>query len=57
MPGKQSYSLGKLCDSIGIEIENRHRAEGDAVATAKLFTMLLDLKSLNPQYRNQGLMN
>jgi len=54
MPGKQSYSLGRLCDSIGIEIENRHRAEGDAVATAKLFTMLLDLKSLNPQYRNQG---
>ena len=54
MPGKQSYSLGKLCDSIGIQIENRHRAEGDAVATAKLFTMLLDLKSLNPQYRNQG---
>jgi DNA polymerase-3 subunit epsilon len=54
MPGKQSYSLGRLCDSIGIEIENRHRAEGDAVATAKLFTMLLDIKSLNPQYRNQG---
>jgi DNA polymerase III subunit epsilon len=54
MPGKQSYSLGRLCESIGIEIENRHRAEGDAVATAKLFNMLLDLKSLNPQYRNQG---
>jgi DNA polymerase-3 subunit epsilon len=44
MPGKQSYSLGKLCDSIGIEIENRHRAEGDAVATAKLFTLLIQPK-------------
>lgn len=54
MPGKQSYSLGRLCESIGIEIENRHRAEGDAVATAKLFNLLLDLKSSNPQYRNQG---
>lgn len=54
MPGKQSYSLGRLCESIGIEIENRHRAEGDAVATAKLFTLLLDLKKSNPQFRNQG---
>jgi DNA polymerase-3 subunit epsilon len=54
MPGKQSYSLGRLCESIGIEIENRHRAEGDAVATAKLFNILLELKSSNPQYRNQG---
>jgi DNA polymerase-3 subunit epsilon len=54
MPGKQSYSLGRLCESIGIGIENRHRAEGDAVATAKLFNLLLDLKSSNPQYRNQG---
>lgn len=54
MPGKLSYSLGKLCDSIGIEIEGRHRAEGDAVATAKLFDKLLELKSLHPQYKNQG---
>ena len=54
MPGKLSYSLGKLCDSIGIEIEGRHRAEGDAVATAKLFDKLLELKSMNPQFKNQG---
>jgi DNA polymerase-3 subunit epsilon len=54
IPGKASYSLGNLCQSLGIEIEGRHRAEGDAVATAKLFDMLLYAKSLNPQYKNQG---
>jgi DNA polymerase-3 subunit epsilon len=54
MPGKLSYSLGKLCGSIGIEIHGRHRAEGDAVATAELFNRILDLKSIHPQYKNQG---
>lgn len=54
IPGKLSYSLGKLCESIGIEIENRHRAEGDVDATVKLFDRLLELKSMNPQYKNQG---
>ncbi len=54
IPNKFSYSLGKLCESLGIEIENRHRAEGDAVATAKLFDLILQLKSTHPQYKNQG---
>lgn len=54
MPGKLSYSLGKLCESIGIEVENRHRAEGDVDATVKLFDRLLELKSLHPQFKNQG---
>lgn len=36
-----SYSLGKLCKSLGIVVSNRHRAEGDAHATVKLFSMLL----------------
>lgn len=54
MPGKLSYSLGKLCESIGIEVENRHRAEGDVDATVKLFDRLLELKALNPQYKNKG---
>ncbi|MBK6521400.1 MAG: 3'-5' exonuclease [Sphingobacteriaceae bacterium] len=39
IPGKISYSLGTLCSSLGIENEARHRAEGDAVATAKLFDL------------------
>lgn len=40
-PGFPSYSLGKLCDSLGIALNNRHRAGGDAEATAELFTRLL----------------
>jgi len=53
--GKKSYSLGNLCESLGIEIENRHRAEGDAVATAKLFDILMQVKAHHPQYRTKGL--
>jgi len=54
LPGRISYSLGNLCDSLGIDNEARHRAEGDAVATAKLFDLLLELKSQDPQYKNMG---
>jgi DNA polymerase-3 subunit epsilon len=54
IPGKKSYSLGVLCESLGIPNEARHRAEGDAVATAKLFDLLMQLKTTNPQYRNKG---
>ena len=41
IPGLPSYSLGNLCRSIGIDVENRHRAGGDAEATVKLFELLL----------------
>jgi DNA polymerase III subunit epsilon len=40
-PGLPSYSLGKLCYSLGIPLSNAHRAGGDADATAILFTQLL----------------
>jgi len=42
LPGHPSYSLGKLCESLGIGIENRHRAAGDALATVKLLERLLN---------------
>jgi DNA polymerase-3 subunit epsilon len=42
LPGHKSYSLGKLCKDLGIEIHDRHRAAGDALATVKLFEMLQD---------------
>jgi len=42
IPGKSSYSLGKLCTALQIPIQNRHRAAGDADATSILFNMLLD---------------
>ncbi len=40
LPGHPSYSLGKLCKTIGIQVQDRHRAEGDAAATAKLLHIL-----------------
>ncbi|KQM69613.1 DNA polymerase III subunit epsilon [Pedobacter sp. Leaf216] len=42
IPGKTSYSLGKLCTALQIPIQNRHRAAGDADATSILFNLLLD---------------
>lgn len=42
IPGQESYSLGKLVRSLGIPVTDRHRASGDALATVKLFQMLLD---------------
>ncbi|WP_119843703.1 exonuclease domain-containing protein [Reichenbachiella sp. MSK19-1] len=41
LPGHASYSLGKLCTDLGIPINGRHRAYGDAEATAKLMDILL----------------
>lgn len=46
MPEEDSYSLGKLTRSLGIPVSDRHRADGDAQATVKLFKMLL-AKDLN----------
>ena len=55
LPGKYSYSLGKLCASEGIPLNNAHRAAADAKATAILFTQLMKIdregyieKALNP---------
>lgn len=41
IPNQESYSLGKLCRSLGIPMSDRHRANGDALATIQLFKMLL----------------
>ncbi|AYA36411.1 DNA polymerase III subunit epsilon [Hymenobacter oligotrophus] len=46
IPGQPSYSLGKLCANIGIELNNRHRAFGDAEATAILFDRLLKISQV-----------
>jgi len=62
IPGLASYSLGRLCQEVGIEIQERHRAFGDAMATAKLFSMLIEQdmeghigKTLNQRSREQSL--
>lgn len=39
-PGFSSYSLGNLCRSLDIIINNRHRAGGDAVATVQVLQKL-----------------
>src|SRR5690606_38577286 len=39
-PNLNSYSLGSLCQSLGIDIQDRHRAKGDAEATVTLFQKL-----------------
>jgi DNA polymerase-3 subunit epsilon len=41
MPGYRSYSLGNICREMNITINGRHRAAGDALATATLFEMLI----------------
>ena len=45
IPGYNSYSLGKLCTSLGIPLTDRHRARGDAHATTILFQRLLRTKN------------
>ncbi|NRD21165.1 GIY-YIG nuclease family protein [Winogradskyella eckloniae] len=42
IPDMESYSLGKLTRALGIPMSDRHRASGDAMATVKLFKMLLN---------------
>ncbi|GAC1425140.1 MAG: exonuclease domain-containing protein [Flavisolibacter sp.] len=46
-PGLPSYSLGKLCLSLDIQLLNRHRAGGDAAATVILFKKIIENDSKN----------
>ncbi|WP_167613677.1 PolC-type DNA polymerase III [Maribellus sediminis] len=54
LPGHRSYSLGRLCTDLGITINGRHRAAGDALATVKLFEILLKKNEIigHPQNRD-----
>ncbi len=54
VPGLSSYSLGNLCQSLDIQIKNRHRAAGDALATVKLFQHLLAIDSRPMQVNLKG---
>ena len=42
IPHLESYKLGRLCRTLGIPVTDRHRANGDAIATTKLFKLLVD---------------
>ena len=56
LPEIKSYSLGKLVRSLGIPIADRHRASGDALATLKLFKLLLN-KDIDKQIVKQQIKN
>jgi len=51
IPGYHSYSLGKLCSSLGIPLTDRHRARGDAHATVLLFQKLLKIKGADSVFK------
>ncbi|QDA62052.1 exonuclease domain-containing protein [Hymenobacter jejuensis] len=55
IPGQPSYSLGKLCQNIGIPLNNRHRAAGDAEATAILFDRLLKITQQSESLTQPGI--
>ncbi len=55
LPGHKSYSLGNLCNSLGIQITSRHRAAGDALATVKLFERILSVDPTLNQIPTDGL--
>jgi len=56
IPGHSSYSLGKLCSALNIPLNDRHRAGGDAAATALLLSLLLekDIEGLIPLSLNKS---
>lgn len=66
LKGFHSYGLGNLCKSLGISLENAHRALDDARASCEVFLKMVERHSLddvldlainlwNPQKLPQGL--
>jgi DNA polymerase-3 subunit epsilon len=47
-PGLEKYGLGSLTRDLGIRIEGRHRAWGDAQATAEVLTMAIEKEGMAP---------
>lgn len=51
IPGYHSYSLGKLCSALDLPLKDRHRARGDAHATALLFDKLLKTEGADAVFK------
>lgn len=49
VPGKRSYKLSYLANTLGIEMKTHHRAKADAETCAKIMVELLRLKKGNPE--------
>jgi len=56
LPGHKSYSLGKICSDLKIEIKGRHRAMGDAQATTTLLQIInkKDPFIISEMLKNEG---
>lgn len=52
IPGHRSYSLGKLCKALNINLVDRHRARGDAEATVILFKLLQKQENADPIFKD-----
>ena len=48
-PGHQSYSLGNLCETYGIDLKEHHRALCDARATAQLLNLINQHREGRPE--------
>ncbi len=57
LPGLDSYKLGSVADYFGVGIEGRHRALGDAAATASVFIRLCAIAEDKGLVRLSQLMN
>lgn len=47
IPEASHHGLGKICKHLEIEVPNRHRATGDALATVKLFQHMQGIDKTN----------
>jgi DNA polymerase-3 subunit epsilon len=56
-PGFRSYGLGTLSNRLGISIEDRHRALGDAVATAKVMKLWIKSDSNDSALSRSGIIS
>ncbi|HUX06223.1 MAG TPA: 3'-5' exonuclease [Acidobacteriota bacterium] len=57
LPGLESYKLGSVANYFGVDIEGRHRALGDAAATAAIFIRLCEIAEDNGLAKLSQLMN
>lgn len=56
-PGLKSYALGNLIKHFNIEVTDRHRAYQDALATSKLFHLILHANDHATDFMNQLVSN
>lgn len=54
-PTQPSYSLGSLCQTLGLEHDRPHQADSDALATAELFLLCLNKLRTLPLFTIQRL--